>query len=291
VLFEYFQICRPVYCPGGMRARVRQDPCSRDSGLIANAYNVCLNLTFTPSVTVEALNYIMDVQRGSFLQLWNSGWTIGQVFYKSENNHIVYAVAKISTSSEVFRSMHSILSEVNINLGSSRQIMYNKTTINVRQQFSRYCLFVIFKRPTNEGRIMVPRSLYQLFLEGSLFSNITDHFYRMIRGRFVLKSKFAVILTTKLSFCKQVEISTTEAILVASGAILHINNTNVYLFENEFVVSMTADQTQMFRVCLEDSYLTNTRVSLGHRSQCVVAIILAFVIMAKVFVRMHFTCK
>ena len=260
-LYSGFQACRPVFCPGLQMARA-DTTCTAEKGLTANSYNVCLNLTFVPSVTEKTFLEIIENPR-RLLKKWSIFWEIGITFYKVEFNYISHAILKISTA---MHEWEMVMIEIKKNIGSSWVDTHGNMTFTVSQTFSRYCRFIIYKGTTTD-RLMAPNSLIQFQKdEGFLFVNITDFLYKMKIIFHALNSKVTYILTTKLAFCKQVDVQHSEALLMANGAILFINKTSTFLFENEFVVSFDRKQDRVFRVCLEDFYYTKLRDVVANHS-------------------------
>ena len=259
----FFQKCRPVFCKGNHLVS-RDNSCpDSDIDVLIEEFGLCLNITFSPAISLITFKKIMN-NVSDILPMWGKPAKIDNIFYKISDGIVTYAIIIMTT--KLNHSYNRLIEKIKRNLAFIIFARTNQEKIRILQNLGDYCSF--FSSLYSSFGKTIPFWIQELFnsnsnefqsILGAQFNEFNFTYERLETGdtrnyRAGLKTQI-----TKLSICRQVELTKHEATVI-ENVVLYVNLTGELVFD--FVATRDLETADVrVRVCLEDFPFEELRMS------------------------------
>lgn len=258
-----------MYC-GGYELVVPKKPCSGSLGnveVLSEEFHICLNFTFVPSMSLATFQRFIE-EFEIILPDWGKFGKIDAVFYKIQDDVVVHALIRFAILKKK-RSYKTLIMNINRWLARTGFVgTYEDEKIKVFQSLSDFCQFNEYNKTSNPK--VVPQWMKLLLNDNENHQNArqwfneSDHVYLRLptakNPHFVFSFKPQI---SKLSFCKQVDLTETEFTLIQED-LLYITIHGQFLYENSFVVTRDLGANILkARICIDDFPYDEMRLSSG----------------------------
>ena len=255
-----FQECRPVLklCAGNNLVSKENACPDINVEILSNVFNLCLNITFDPMISFITFQLIISNVSNN-LPIGDYHGHDGYIYYKMTGDVVAYVIIKVLVHRNK-RSYNTMIREIQQRLTINVFAEINNQKFRVVQRIADYCDFDI---NFSNRSLSVPEAITILSMSGKqhVLESIVDIAEFFVERRRIKGGIRSNPLITKLSFCRQVELTKHEATVI-EDLVLYVNLTGRLLFD--FVATRDVLTAEVrVRVCLEDFPYDELRMSSG----------------------------
>ena len=257
------QECRPIFCAGNNLVSNENLCPDSDVDILSNDFSLCLNITFYPMISFITFQQIIS-NASHYLPTWVYQRSEQFIYYKMTEDIVDYAILKKKVLKNK-RSYNNMIKGIQQRLSMDVFTEINDQKIRVVQRVGDFCLFSTSPYNSSYGKI-IPlwiNKLLQIYGNEHILEpivNVSEFIFEKRRIRLNMYSDDNPQIT-KLSFCRQVELTKHEATVI-EDMVLYVNLTGKLVFD--FVATRDLLTTDVrVRVCLEDFPYDELRMSSG----------------------------